>query len=320
MFWLSKLSHCTFALLKMRFYRLGNLVLHQAEGIPIGGPISGVTLDVCLAYLERATTKTLWPGIQTQFGVQGSFDEYVATGRYVDDALLASRWLCDRCLFQLVVDTYGSEVAFENTSEIHEAGQHVAIKFLDFWIVLSSTGVSAMPHVRNEIAVWFSDNSMFEKTRFPPCSGHVGDLTSKLAADFQGKMARCRQLHCQGAAVQYFFLCVFFECLLRGYTTCILRQAWNKQRLHDRPYADGSRALVVIERLCAVTRPPFHKVVQEAFGQHAGLLAEDGVPLQLIAARVHKGVMESIPPEVFSVLRGLGFLWSLFCQTPAGQS
>ena len=48
----SKVRTCIEGLLKMRTYRIGNLFLRQVKGIPIGGPISGATLDLVLARAE----------------------------------------------------------------------------------------------------------------------------------------------------------------------------------------------------------------------------------------------------------------------------
>ena len=50
-FALPKIVSCVEALLCMKIYRCGDRYLVQVNGVPIGGPISGVVLEVCLASL-----------------------------------------------------------------------------------------------------------------------------------------------------------------------------------------------------------------------------------------------------------------------------
>ena len=53
-FWISKIRKCVEALLSMKIYRLGDRYLVQTRGVPLGGPISGIILELCLSTLERA--------------------------------------------------------------------------------------------------------------------------------------------------------------------------------------------------------------------------------------------------------------------------
>ena len=87
-------------------------------------------------------------------------------------------------LFNIVIGTYSAEVNFEDTTQIHDIGETVAFKVLDFWLVASFDDVSVVSHVRNEAGVWLKDLSCFEKRRFPPCFGTVGEMTERLASYF----------------------------------------------------------------------------------------------------------------------------------------
>ena len=49
---LSKLEQCVYSLLSLNLFRVGNRVLKQCKGIPIGGPISGAILRAVLATIE----------------------------------------------------------------------------------------------------------------------------------------------------------------------------------------------------------------------------------------------------------------------------
>ena len=62
-FFSSKLKTCVRGLLDMRVFRIGNLFLRQAKGIPIGGPISGAILDLVLASAECIFDTFSWPFI-----------------------------------------------------------------------------------------------------------------------------------------------------------------------------------------------------------------------------------------------------------------
>ena len=57
---LSKVSHCMRALLKFRWYKFGDKYLYQKIGIPIGGPVSGVTLEAVLSIDEENFDKHGW--------------------------------------------------------------------------------------------------------------------------------------------------------------------------------------------------------------------------------------------------------------------
>ena len=51
-FWLDRIRHCVDRLLAMDIYRFGDGFVQQETGIPIGGPISGVVLDIVCSVLE----------------------------------------------------------------------------------------------------------------------------------------------------------------------------------------------------------------------------------------------------------------------------
>ena len=70
-FFASKLKTCIGGLLDMRVYRIGNLFLRQAKGIPIGGPISGAILDLVLARAECRFDIFVWPKIAEKRNLAG---------------------------------------------------------------------------------------------------------------------------------------------------------------------------------------------------------------------------------------------------------
>ena len=54
-FWLDKIRTCLIELLCMRFSRIGNVVGAQVTGVPIGGPCSGILVDLIFSVLELYT-------------------------------------------------------------------------------------------------------------------------------------------------------------------------------------------------------------------------------------------------------------------------
>ena len=70
-FFASKVRTCVKGLLEMRTYRIGNLFLRQAKGIPIGGPISGAILDLVLARAECHFDLFVWPKIARSWNLGG---------------------------------------------------------------------------------------------------------------------------------------------------------------------------------------------------------------------------------------------------------
>ena len=86
--WTSKIRKCVDRLLEMRIYRIGNAVIQQLFGDPIGGPISGVILDACCAKSELMFDSVLWPRIAASCNLVGERADFIAAGRYADDVIL----------------------------------------------------------------------------------------------------------------------------------------------------------------------------------------------------------------------------------------
>ena len=81
--------------LGMRLFVICGLVVQQVRGIPIGAPLSGAILHTVLSDLEFQSDK-MFPRRRRS----------VATGRYVDDIILASKVCCSKCLRRMVNHIY----------------------------------------------------------------------------------------------------------------------------------------------------------------------------------------------------------------------
>ena len=200
-FWLSKVRVCVESLLAMRFFRLGDRFLVQVKGIPIGGPISGVILDMSLVRLEEKFDRVGWKRFMKKcpFKKLGRRSKYVGAGRYADDTILVSRWLCETCLAELVHEVYSTQVKFDCSMDSMDLGGASFFKVLDFWVCLTSQTVSVTIDAPNESYLWFGSQKKLpektkRKTRFPVFEGPKQRLRAALLRDFQGRVARYRQL------------------------------------------------------------------------------------------------------------------------------
>ena len=251
-FWLSKSKKCTNALRKMLVYKVGNVYIRQRKGLPIGGPISGAILEACLANLEQTFDRRVWPSICAKFGLQGPRNEYIAAGRYADDALLLSPYFCDRCLFGFIKQTYRKQLDFDDTTDTRHLGENYAIKFLDFWCIVNFQNISIAPHCTNELALLSGDISQRKKYRFPWHHGDRRNVQAQLLCDLQGRIARARQLELRGFGAIYFFVTIFYELRIMDHPLDFLWHTWQSIALHDDTFKNGVKAFNAI-RACART-------------------------------------------------------------------
>lgn len=64
--WLDKIKNCLIQLVCMRISRLGDVAALQSTGVPIGGPCSGVLVDLVFSVLEFYTDNTFLPLFATK--------------------------------------------------------------------------------------------------------------------------------------------------------------------------------------------------------------------------------------------------------------
>ena len=147
-FFLSKVSHCMRGLVKLRWFKFGNLFLHQRSGIPIGGPVSGAVLEGVLSIDEDMFDKFGWVDFSKKFGLKGKRELWISIVRYVDDVFAASRWLCPDCVARMVDLIYVKTVKFDAANEgLTELRGFRVVKFLDLWCYMSrETNCFALVH------------------------------------------------------------------------------------------------------------------------------------------------------------------------------
>ena len=250
-FWVSRVRKCVDSLLAMKIFKLGNRFLAQVRGIPIGGPISGIVLDLCLARLECIYDKKSWPQLASTAGRKSQpRDKLIAAGRYADDCILVSRWFCPSCLFQTVTKTYGSQVKFEWADTGTDIGNASMMNVLDFWAHVNWSTIVFSIDSANEASVWFKSAGLAKKkTRYPVYAGQTKKIQGNLLRDILGRVARLRQLKISAFACYYAWLVDIAELAQNGFPLSVVIGTLQKIPFKDFVYEAGLKAASALKRL-----------------------------------------------------------------------
>eukprot|EP00959_Pyramimonas_sp_CCMP1952_P429053 8985898-Pyramimonas_sp.AAC.1 len=105
--------------------------MEQKRGIPIGGPLSGVVLQIVLSEQEWHCD-CMWPTRRKR----------ICTGRYVDDVLLFSNLYCHSCLSLVMSEVYSGIVNFsiEPETKAPDCGT-IVVSYLEVYLHISYSGV-----------------------------------------------------------------------------------------------------------------------------------------------------------------------------------
>ena len=117
--------------LRQPIIRLGNALFQQQIGAPIGGHLSKAIASAALAFAELKACQSLDKLKQAGFiplGA-GSFCDFVAPARYVDDLALGSHILCSTCLHTLTKHIYPKPICFDSA-----APDKFGLQWLDVWL------------------------------------------------------------------------------------------------------------------------------------------------------------------------------------------
>jgi hypothetical protein len=243
-FWLSKLKKSAHALIAMRVFVMGTTFVIQTNGIPIGGPISGIILGSCLSVLEYNADTVYWTCIQAALGLVAAIkrEHLVATIRYADDTLGISAWFCPLCLQAYLLESYKPEVPFEPSTESHNFNSYSYVRFLDFWVVCTWESVTFSLVCKNEVSTFFGGPKC--KQRFPADFGHKPELYAKIKRDLQGRIARLRQIGATGFDARFVILCDIIELCQAGFRVGAIEGLWKSMPLHDIVFQAGIEACV----------------------------------------------------------------------------
>lgn len=88
--------------LSRRLYRIGNIIVEQKKGVPIGGFGSGALLHLYLGCAEDYFDCCTWPSFSSTFGINSPRNEIFCTSRYEDDLSVCSHICCPQCLQKFI--------------------------------------------------------------------------------------------------------------------------------------------------------------------------------------------------------------------------
>lgn len=248
-FWLSRVLQATFVLLQMVIFKFGNWYVQQVSGLPIGGPVSSVVLEFCLAWLEERMDKYKWKGFSqgTCFQTRRRSDVILAK-RYVDDVCCVSLILCDSCLHVFIQTTYKDKISFEDATEKSTEVGVVHIKFLDCWFSVQMRGVSTFMHIPNFTYLMTGNGEDLKKNRGPWRAGDPARVDGALLQDFQVRLARLRQLKSEPLASYVVLVFLFAEYKRLGYSFHKLQVVWSRIKFQDMIHRIGTCALMALRR------------------------------------------------------------------------
>eukprot|EP00973_Karenia_brevis_P013798 1873023-Karenia_brevis.AAC.1 len=105
------------AYLEFRTYRIGNMLLKQKDGTPIGGFLSSTLLNLHLATAENNFLKYEWPKLVKKHGLCQDFYAYISPSRYEDDLHCCSRSICHACVSNIVKSAYSGRLPFDPSDD-----------------------------------------------------------------------------------------------------------------------------------------------------------------------------------------------------------
>ena len=225
------LQQCFLCFLLMRVYVLGNLFVIQKSGVPIGGPLSTMCLETALARLENLFDEHGWRRSKWGRLLPGARERWVTLGRYADDIIAISRWVCCGCLKKMILSVFPrSGVVFEDSGVVSDPSAYVSIfKYLDVTWILDCNKLIPTMQSPNLVLV-LSGSTDTEKSRFTPNAFSHRDSIGRLVADISGRAARWRQISLNDDFVSHAILLDTVELLLAGYPLALIDEAWCRSR------------------------------------------------------------------------------------------
>ena len=146
-------------------------------------PLSVQILEVVLGYLEHTYDKYVWPRSRLGRMFPGHRSKWVTTGRYVDDLLLISRWLCCDCLYSFPTDVYRSHITFDPADPPFPStiGNYIC-KYLDTYLYVTEPVVEFFHCNPNQLYLWAPSELQPVKYRSQPNTLTITDAMRKLKA------------------------------------------------------------------------------------------------------------------------------------------
>ena len=182
-------------LVKLRYYKFGDLFLFQKSGIPIWGPVSGAVLEAVLACEEHNSDRFRWPKKARRLRLKGGREQWLTMLRYVDDVLVISFWFCPACIEKLINEIYRDTVKFDKSNDGESRiDEFNILKFLDLWLFVSCQTTNIFLVNKNDLYAASGIENLKGKNRFPIPDGPKNEVCKRLVSDFKSRLARFKQI------------------------------------------------------------------------------------------------------------------------------
>ena len=232
-------------MLHCRIFQLADLFIVQTQGLPIGGPLSSVLLDVALADEETRFDLFDWNFIAARCGLRGPRSRYIGTGRIADDTIMFSYVFCPCCLMKMITSIY-KQCKFDDSTKTQTIHGVTHAEYLDFIVQLSFDGIHFSPFCKNADYVVMKPIDERQKNRFPPLYGTAGEARSRLRVDLQGRLARDDSFKSTFTELVVQFLYDFGELIQLEYSLTFIQEVWSQIREFSVTHQAGLRALRIL--------------------------------------------------------------------------
>lgn len=230
--------------LSMQWVRLGDSVLHQDQGLPIGGPLSPIAAEVVLSLQEHFWQSwPIWRSIW-QFPSAGDAPGWgVSWTRYVDDMLCFSHVFCPSCTL-LAVSAAHAQIPFE---EVHISSGGV-FTWLDMQLVMRAGRLTIMAACPERAWVC-GQHPIPTKFRIAPYLSDDAQTSAAIRAFVCSSLSRWHQMSLSHHAVRCAAATAAFVMLRSGYPPALVRGAWCKHAAGHRLGRDARSAGCVVTRM-----------------------------------------------------------------------
>ena len=227
-----------------RIFWVGDTLIQQVLGIPMGGHLSKIMVSILLCSYERDLfTDRSWLKANgfypNAFAIRNIHPTSLFHGiRHVDDALIFSRVFCSSCLLKLMHHAYKAPL------EVSLEGSGPRAEFLDTVVTRQGTKLRLRLFQKNELwALRQSDTIV--KHNLPPVLGKPCITMRRVTAYLSVKFHRIHQLHPWGDPARLQCVVVLaLEIHRLGYSLPFMRRAAN--RLRHKNICDMAHAFVPI--------------------------------------------------------------------------
>ena len=205
---LATLKKAVHSFLGLKYFRIGDQLMFQVDGVPIGGNFSGSILENTLGVLEGTFSSKFSPLMM-----------HVASGRYADDLILVSFTRCRKCLLSLIRRVYKDHISFDADSSQTSANTTTVQPYLDFIMYLDWDSLCFTPNPKNFKYAFTGDHSHRIKHSLEPYVGYFDEHTVAVhRAELIARVRRWTMIGCCVTVYTVMFCADFMVFIREGFS------------------------------------------------------------------------------------------------------